>query len=353
MSRLSVFLVLVFVVIVSSASVSALPAILSDQGTGVKLNGGNVTSANLTITIWTNETGYAAALAVFNRTYAGAIVNGSWNVLLNDSVLDLEFGKKYWKDYAINGTDLDFSTGERLPFYSSVGAVGNSSQRSVAIGEGVGTSFQGVAIGTSANATSNFGVAIGNSARADVQSVALGVAAVADNTSAIAIGNSASASAAQSTALGFASSAAGYQSTALGVSSYAANSSCIAIGYNAFALGNNSITIGRWSNATGAGSSAIGMFAQASYPYSIALGTNATTTADNQFMVGSASYPLNTIINGNLTVDDTTISDVLKLTPKSSAPAGAVEGLIYFNNVTHKPCYYNSTDWVAFDGGSC
>ena len=39
----------------------------------------------------------------------------------------LEYGKSYWKDYQINGEDLDFDGNERLEFQSSVGEINNVS----------------------------------------------------------------------------------------------------------------------------------------------------------------------------------------------------------------------------------
>jgi hypothetical protein len=47
-------------------------------------------------------------------------------------------------------------------------------------------------------------------------------------------------------------------------------------------------------------------------------------------------------INGTLNV-----RDVLKLTPRASAPANPTEGDIYFNSTTHKLMVYDGSNWMA------
>lgn len=98
--------------------VLAVPASFSDHGNGVTLSGTALASADLTIQIWNSPTG---GTLVFEENFTGAIVNGSWNVQLNDSTLTgLKFGKKYYKDYQIDGTDLDFGSNERLAWYATL-----------------------------------------------------------------------------------------------------------------------------------------------------------------------------------------------------------------------------------------
>mgnify|MGYP005849814713 CR=1 FL=1 len=53
-------------------------------------------------------------------------------------------------------------------------------------------------------------------------------------------------------------------------------------------------------------------------------------------------------INPNATLH---VNDTLMLEPILTAPSSPEEGWIYFDSDLHKPCYYNSTDWVQFDGG--
>ena len=112
---------LIIITIISSAPTSAF--LISDQGTNVRdVATGNLTElANLTISIYDNQT---LGTLIFEQNFSDAIVNGSWNLMINPS---LEYGKKYYKDYQINGEDLDFDGNERLEFQSSVGSVNNVS----------------------------------------------------------------------------------------------------------------------------------------------------------------------------------------------------------------------------------
>ncbi|MCG8698003.1 MAG: hypothetical protein MI922_08115, partial [Bacteroidales bacterium] len=93
-------LVLVFVFFVSFASAVTF----TDQGSGASyLNGTVIEEGNLTFLIYENATGGSP---IFNHTYVDKIVNGTWNVVV--SGVDLDFGSVYYKDYEINGDDLDF-----------------------------------------------------------------------------------------------------------------------------------------------------------------------------------------------------------------------------------------------------
>lgn len=114
-----------------SFSSATLNVALADQGTNVKnkTSGNLLSSADLTVSIYDASTG---GNLIYNETFSGAIFNGSWNIMLGENSsnpLSLEFGKQYYKDYAINGSDLDFinltgSTVERQFFYSPLGDVG-------------------------------------------------------------------------------------------------------------------------------------------------------------------------------------------------------------------------------------
>jgi len=79
------------------------------------------TSANLTISIYDNLTG---GDLIFEQNFTDAIANGSWNVMIDPS---LEYGISYYKDYKINGEDLDFDGNERLEFQSPLGLINNVS----------------------------------------------------------------------------------------------------------------------------------------------------------------------------------------------------------------------------------
>ncbi len=108
---------------------------LSDQGTGVinKSDGTLVELGNLTIEIWDDP---SAGNLIYNETFLDEIVNGSWNVMLGENEsnpLQLEYGKKYYKDYKINGEDASFKnlTGDltdRQFFYSPLGDIAEAQQ---------------------------------------------------------------------------------------------------------------------------------------------------------------------------------------------------------------------------------
>ncbi|MBU0760253.1 MAG: hypothetical protein KJ858_01015, partial [Nanoarchaeota archaeon] len=97
--------------------------LISDQGTNVlEVATGSLTaSANLTISIYDNLTG---GNLIFEQSFEDGIANGSWNVMINPN---LKYGLSYYKDYQINGEDLDFDGNERLEFQSSVGGINNVS----------------------------------------------------------------------------------------------------------------------------------------------------------------------------------------------------------------------------------
>ncbi len=119
-----------FIFIFLNSVFATLNVSLSDQGTDVKdKSTGNVlTSGDLSITIYDALSG---GNLIYNETFVGAIVNGAWNVMLGENSsnsLSLEFGKIYYKDYAIDGSDLDFTdyqgnTVERQFFYSPLGDI--------------------------------------------------------------------------------------------------------------------------------------------------------------------------------------------------------------------------------------
>ena len=118
---LKLFAVLIFAWIFLSNFASAF--LISDQGTDVKdvTTGDLILLANLTVLIYDNLTN---GNLIFGQNFTDAIVNGSWNIMTNPS---LEYGKSYYKDYQINGEDLDFDGKERLEFQSSVGEINNVS----------------------------------------------------------------------------------------------------------------------------------------------------------------------------------------------------------------------------------
>jgi len=137
--------------------------------------------------------------------------------------------------------------------------------------------------------------------------------------------------------------------------------------------GSNNIYIGRataYNNAGGSlntyvghfsgysdNSSTFNVFIGAYSGYSVTDGTsnvfigkyagyNETSVSDKLIISNSQTKNL---IEGDFSNDKVTIKDVLKLTPRSSAPTGPVEGEIYVNSSTHHIyCYLNGV-WVQLD----
>ncbi|HDP73687.1 MAG TPA: hypothetical protein ENN46_01885 [Candidatus Woesearchaeota archaeon] len=104
---------------------------LSDQGTSAK-DSGSLINGDLTVLIY--ET-YTAPAPIWQETFTDAVKNGSWNVMLGQNPanrLELEFGRMYYKDYQIDGTNLNFEDNSggsllRLAFYSPLGYFNNAS----------------------------------------------------------------------------------------------------------------------------------------------------------------------------------------------------------------------------------
>ena len=115
------FYFLVFLALLILNLVSA--ALLSDQGTDVReiVTGDLLSLGNLTIIIYDSP---SAGNLVYNQTFSDAIINGSWNLMI---MLNLKFGDSYWKDYEINGENLDFDGNERIEFQSSLGLINDAS----------------------------------------------------------------------------------------------------------------------------------------------------------------------------------------------------------------------------------
>ncbi len=115
------FVTVVLAIIIFSSLASAV--LISDQGTDVKdiSTQERLEVGDLTIRIYDSPIG---GNPLFDLTVQNAIVNGSWNLMINP---DLEYGKYYWKDYEINGDDLDFNGNERIEFQSPLGLINDAS----------------------------------------------------------------------------------------------------------------------------------------------------------------------------------------------------------------------------------
>ncbi|MFA5992973.1 MAG: hypothetical protein WC796_04675, partial [Candidatus Pacearchaeota archaeon] len=121
--------------------ISAESLLLSDQGTDVRdISTGQVLrSGNLTVQIWDAA---SSGNKIYEQVFTNAIVNGSWNVMLNTG-LNLEYGNTYYKDYLINGDNLDFDGSSRLAFISPLGLINNLSRVNLSL---IGNCSSGYAI---------------------------------------------------------------------------------------------------------------------------------------------------------------------------------------------------------------
>jgi len=133
--RLSVLLVFSFsfILFFTTTVSAALNVSLSNQGTEVRVKstGELLTLGNLTVTLWDSLTG---GNLIYNETFLNSIVNGSWGVMLGENSsnpLPLEFGRIYYFDYEIDGSDVNFtnfngtSVGRQF-FYSPLGDINGS-----------------------------------------------------------------------------------------------------------------------------------------------------------------------------------------------------------------------------------
>jgi len=131
--RFSILLAFSFILFFTTTVSAALNVSLSNQGTEVRVKstGELLTLGNLTVTLWDSLTG---GNLIYNETFIDAIVNGSWGVMLGENSsnpLPLEFGRIYYFDYEIDGSDVNFtnfngtSVGRQF-FYSPLGDVNAS-----------------------------------------------------------------------------------------------------------------------------------------------------------------------------------------------------------------------------------
>lgn len=109
---------------------SIAPVALSDQGTGVRVKstGSLVQSGSIRVEIYGSLNGTDL---IYSESFPSGIQGGRWNLMLGgnpSNPLFLDFGKIYYKDYSINGVDVDFrdyagNLVERQFFVSPVGTV--------------------------------------------------------------------------------------------------------------------------------------------------------------------------------------------------------------------------------------
>ena len=117
-----VVIFIVGIVFIYSNNFVSAGAVFYDQGTNASYNNGTVLgSGDLTILIYDVSIGGSP---IFDQTYINGITSGSWNVKINP---DLEFNRVYYKDYKINGDNINFSGVDRIEFQSSLGMINDAS----------------------------------------------------------------------------------------------------------------------------------------------------------------------------------------------------------------------------------
>ncbi|MGK0209113.1 MAG: hypothetical protein ACI83O_000378 [Patescibacteria group bacterium] len=131
-SSVGMVMLVCLVIFLTQFSVAATPVSLSDQGTGVtnKTDSSLLSLGDLVVSVYDNLT---LGNLIYTENFSSAILNGSWDLMLGENSsnqLMLEFGRIYYKDYTINGEDVDFinfedNTVERKYFYSPLGDIGD------------------------------------------------------------------------------------------------------------------------------------------------------------------------------------------------------------------------------------
>lgn len=116
--------ILLFLLVVFIFSFSVFSSqIISEHAYGVAKDG-NFVFGNITITVYDKSMNQ-----IYSEKFIDAIFNGSFGVQLGlYGNLTLYYGEDYYKDYFINGEDVNFtlsngSTVDRMPFISNVGLI--------------------------------------------------------------------------------------------------------------------------------------------------------------------------------------------------------------------------------------
>jgi hypothetical protein len=342
---------------------------LADQGSGVKTKstGLLLTLGNLSVYIYDAAT---EGTLIYAENFTNAISNGSWNVILGENLsnkLNLEFNRKYFKNYKINDEDVNFTFNngtvtDRKGFYSSIGELGretnSSGTASLALGyQTKAISDYSTAMGFGSTANALISTAMGWVTRASgVYSTALGVNTEASGNTATAIGYQTNASGDYSTAIGYQTNASSIYSTAIGKSTKASGNYSTAIGDRTDASGTQSTAMGLITNASGSASTATGAFTKAIGWGSTAMGSWATANSDYSFAWGNGNCGSEKCINNNtgvfavfggLCVENSTNS----CSNLSDGSLSAKEICINGNCRTVWPSSANGTNY-SFDGSS-
>ncbi|MFH0860705.1 MAG: hypothetical protein V1921_05845 [Candidatus Altiarchaeota archaeon] len=315
---------LILFAVFSGAQVSgSLNVSVSDQGTDVRESGVLLQSGNLTVQLWDNLSG---GTNLYNVTFANAISNGSWNILLN---LSLEYGRVYYKDYQINGVDLDFNGEERLIWYSSLGDVSGEDVRNDSLGGNVVNESQ-----------LNCSEIVGSDGVCGVNTVSSGVSSTA-------LGEGTSSTGWYSTAMGRNTNASADYSTAFGGWTTSSALYAMATGYNTTASGKWSTALGHSTASSGWYSIATGKGIEASGSYSVGIALNDQTGSN---LTQSSTMA---IMGGKVGIDTLAplaplhVSDYMMIEPRSSAPSSPSEGFIYYDTTLNVLRIYDGLSWLS------
>ncbi|MGV8087053.1 MAG: beta strand repeat-containing protein [Candidatus Woesearchaeota archaeon] len=162
-----------FVLLITLSPALAIQDLMSLQG-NVNDNGMPIPLGDLSVTIWTQETGGSL---VYNSSndYNDAIVMGRFDIVLGDGAeeLVLEYGRIYYMDMVVDGQDMDFNGSERRIFQSNIGNVSNPyiSANSINTSQIIDQSITNQKISASAGIDKNKISLTGTWAEADIPSL--------------------------------------------------------------------------------------------------------------------------------------------------------------------------------------
>lgn len=306
---------------------------LYDQGTNARYNGTIISQGNLTIEFWNAAEG---GTKLWTYTYIDAIINGSWAVPLNDTDF-MVYGTKYYKNYLINGTDVNFTdpvsnvSTERLAWNAPLGNVTDNWLPVTSTMWNYSTSDL---YNYMNSPYSTYSISVGKTttpwATLDVQgSFASGYHDATHG-----------AGGTYSTAVGYLTNASGAYSFAGGQSSLASGTNSFAFGNGANATGTGSVAIGQSANSTGSAAYAIGIIAKASGQYSLAIGYNSNSSGTSTIAIGSNadSYGTQSIAIGSASTSAGTAMGIGTTCDKSNGLAlGYYANSTGWNNIAIGP----------------
>jgi hypothetical protein len=305
------------------------------QGFAVALGYNAVTTYSYAIALGAYASGHGV------RSIGIGVYANSANAGAYDDVISIGYGANnlYGARGIAIGKDSS-STADCVAIGTNAATYGSNS---ISIGyyagsSAIGSPVETIQIGSSSNASGNYGIcvgyssvantesiAVGNSANADIYCMAIGKNAIATDTDlnlyqAIAIGESAVANKTWSTAIGNNALARGIGSVAIGANANTSvgNSDCTAIGVGATTTGpavcaigtgssanNYATVIGAYSTATNY-ATVIGAYSAALQPGSVVLGTGYTNSGpanpQNSIIIGYGSSEYSNAISIGVTV---------------------------------------------------